>query len=261
MSQRPTILLSGASRGLGAETAVAAAQLGANLILTARNQAGLEQTAQRVTTASPDCQVTLIAGDLAQTGFCADLAKQVGESHSELAGMILNAGMVEPVGLVDTLEVGDWERAMQVNVIAPFCLAKHCLPLLKKSGGRLISVGTGATSLPIASWSAYCSSKSALLMLTKVIAVENPEITSFSFVPGVVDTAMQRSIREKKDAMPADMAAYFANLHSSGQLEPPEVPARALAWCTLNAPSGWTGQELSYDHPELVAKVRQAFAT
>ncbi len=81
-----------------------------------------------------------------------------------------------------------------------------------------------------------------------------------SFAPGVVDTAMQQTIREKKDVMPAELATYFSNLHTSGQLEPPEVPARALAWCALRAPAEWSGLELSYSQPELVSEVKAAFA-
>lgn len=258
MSQRPIILISGASRGLGAEAAVAAAQLGADLILTARSQEGLEETAGRVKTGTPECQVTVVSGDLASSSFCAELAKRAGEKP--LAGLVLNAAMIEPVGLVHTLDDEQWEKAIQVNLNAPFRLAKYCLPLLKKSKGRLITLGTGASATPIASWGAYCTSKCGLKMLTNVIAVENPDIVSMSFGPGVVDTAMQGTIREKKDVMPSELAEYFSGLHSSGQLEPPEVPARGLAWCALHAPAQWTGCELSYDNPELVAQVKKAFA-
>lgn len=256
MPEKPTLLISGASRGLGAETAVAAAQLGADLVLTARNEEGLTATAERVASIAPDTSVKLVPGDLASPDFCAKLAETLG---GRLAGLVLNAAMIEPVGSVVSLDADVWEKALNVNLMAPFRLAKHCLPALKQSGGRLITVGTGASTQPLASWSAYCSSKAGLLMLTRVIAVENPDITAISVRPGVVDTAMQCTIREHKDAMPADLAAYFQNIHDTGQLEPPEVPGRAIAWCALQAPRDWSGLEVSYSQPEVATPVKAAF--
>ena len=258
MSDRPTILISGASRGLGAETALAAAQLGANLILTARSQDGLENTAGKIREAEYPVEVTLLAGDLSNGAFCSDLTRKVPEA-GPLHGVVLNAAQIEPIGMVEDLDEEEWLRCVQLNLGSPFLVAKRLLPALSQTQGRLITVGTGAATQPIPSWSAYCASKAALLMLMRVIAVEKPEITSFSFAPGVVNTAMQQNIRDRKEMMPAQLAEYFSELHKSGQLEPPEVPGRALAWCALNAPPEWTGQEVVYSDPGLVTQVRAAF--
>jgi NAD(P)-dependent dehydrogenase (short-subunit alcohol dehydrogenase family) len=260
MSQQPTILISGASRGLGAETAVAAAQLGANLVLTARSQEGLENTARRIGEAGHQGQITLIAGDLCLNEFCRELADQVTEA-GPLHAVILNAARIEPIGAVEDIDGEDWLRCIHLNLGSPFLLAKKLLPALTETQGRLITIGTGAATQPIPSWSAYCASKAALLMLTRVIAGEKPEITAFSFAPGVVNTGMQQNIRDRKEMMPAQLAEYFSELHSTGQLEPPEVPARALAWCAIHAPREWTGQEILYSDSMLVDKVRAAFKT
>lgn len=258
MSKRPTILISGASRGLGAETAVAAAQLGANLVLTARSREGLENTARRIADEGYEVEVSLHDGDLSDSAFCASLAAEAAKVDS-LEAVVLNAAQIEPIGSVEDLDEEEWLRCVQLNLGAPLRLAKHLLPTLSQSGGRLITIGTGAATSPIPSWSAYCASKAGLLMLMRVISVEKPEITTFSFAPGVVNTAMQQNIRDRKEMMPAQLAEYFSNLHTSGQLEPPEVPGRALAWCALHAPKEWTGQEVVYSDPGLVAQVRAAF--
>lgn len=258
MSQPSTILISGASRGIGAEAAVAAAQLGANLILTARSEEGLKSTAQRIAELEKEVQVTLIPGDLSDAKYCESLVKQVTEA-GPLDSLVLNAARIEPIGSVEDLDEEEWLKCIQLNLASPFRLAKHFLPALTKSQGRLITIGTGAATQPIPSWSAYCSSKAALLMLTRVIAAEKPEITSFSFAPGVVNTAMQQNIRDRKEMMPQQLAEYFSGLHQGGQLEPPEVPGRALAWCALNAPKEWTGTEVQYNDPSLAEQVRKAF--
>ena len=258
MSERPTILISGASRGLGAETALAAAQLGADLFLTARSQEGLENTAEKIREAEFEVKVTLVAGDLSSGDFCSELTSRVSQA-GPLHAAVLNAAQIEPIGMVEDLDEEEWLRCVQLNLGSPFLVAKRLLPALTQTQGRLITVGTGAATQPIPSWSAYCASKAALLMLMRVISVEKPDITSFSFAPGVVNTAMQQNIRDRKEMMPAQLAEYFSTLHSTGQLEPPEVPGRALAWCALNAPREWTGQEVIYSDPGLVAQVRAAF--
>lgn len=260
MSQRPKILISGASRGLGAETAVAAALLGADLVLTARNQEGLEQTAARVTEIRPELKVEIHAGDLADNDFCQDLATRLGEQEGQLDAVVLNAAQIEPIGPLASTDDASWTKAIELNLLAPSRLARRLLPLLVESQGRLVTLGTGASSAPLASWSAYCCSKAALLMLTRVIAVENPSITSLSFSPGVVDTVMQKTIRERHEMMPSDLAGYFQTLHAQGQLLPPEVPGRAIAWCALYAPHEWTGTEVATTDAALAERVRAAFA-
>ena len=256
MSTRPTLLISGASRGLGAEAALAAAQLGADLLLTARSQDGLESTAERVSKLVPEAKVQIIAGDLANAAFCQKLADT---APSDLAGLILNAGLIDPIGPTDHVDEEAWVKAMEVNMVAPFRLARRLIPTLRSNRGHFVTVGTGAATQPIASWGAYCASKAALLMLTRIVAAENPDIVSFNFIPGVVNTTMQQTIRERKESMPADLAEYFGSLHDTGQLEPPEVPGRALAWAALKAPKAWTGQEVNYSMPELANEVRRAF--
>lgn len=255
----PKILISGASRGLGAEAAVAAAKLGANLILTARSESGLKATAARIAEQDSDIEVSCHPGDLSDGKFCCELVARIKEM-GRLDAVILNAARVEPIGPVEHTDEEEWLQCVTLNLGAPFRLAKNLLPILTESQGRLITIGTGAATQPIASWSAYCASKAALLMLMRVIAAEKPEVTAFSFMPGVVNTAMQQTIRDRRSLMPAQLAEYFSQLHQTGQLEPPEVPGRALAWCALNAPKEWSGSEVLYSDPALVEKVRSAFS-
>jgi NAD(P)-dependent dehydrogenase (short-subunit alcohol dehydrogenase family) len=256
MSGRAKVLISGASRGLGAETAVAAAQLGADLVLTARNLEGLQKTAARVRAVNPELSVEVHAGDLADNAFCQELA---GRFEGGLDSLILNAAMVEPIGPLDRTDDAQWTQAIELNLLAPARLARRLLPALVKSQGRLITVGTGAATSPISSWSAYCASKAGLLMLTRVIALEYPQITALSLSPGVVDTVMQQTIRERHQLMPSELANYFQNLHAGGQLVPPQIPGRALAWVALHAPREWSGFDVQASDPELVQRLQGAF--
>ena len=258
MSQKPTVLISGASRGLGAETACAVATLGADLILTARSSEGLEKTAARVKAINPSLSVELHAGDLVDSNFCQSLGQAM-VARGGVDAVILNAAQVEPIGSLIHTDDAQWSKAIELNLVAPARLARQLLPALIQKGGRLVTVGTGAAVSPIPSWSAYCTSKAGLLMLTRVIAAECPEVTSLSFSPGVLDTVMQQTIREKHEMMPSQLAEYFQGLHTSGNLVAPHIPGQALAWLALNAPREWTGQEMNAGDPQFMEVVRGAY--
>ncbi len=259
MSQRPTVLISGASRGLGAETACAVATLGADLVLTARNLEGLEKTATRVKKIDSSLSVELHAGDLVDSDFCQRLGQAM-VARGGVDAVVLNAAQVEPIGGLIHTDDAEWSKAIELNLIAPARLARRLLPALIQKKGRLVTVGTGAAVSPIPSWSAYCSSKAGLLMLTRVIAAECPEVTALSFSPGVLDTVMQQTIREKHEMMPSQLSEYFQGLHSSGSLVAPQIPGQALAWLALNAPHDWTGQELNAGDPQFMQVVGSAFS-
>lgn len=258
MHQRQKVLVSGASRGMGAETAVAVAQLGGDLILTARNEEGLAKTAARIERLGLGTQVHLCPGNLVLNTFCEELSGRV-DDLGGIDALLLNAAQVEPIGPLDRTEDSTWTEAIELNLLAPSRLARRLLPGLVKNRGRLITVGTGASTSPIPSWSAYCASKAALLMLTRVLAAEYPEVTSLSISPGVVDTVMQRTIRERHQLMPSQLADYFQGLHAQGQLVHPQVPGRVLAWVALYAQSSWSGTELNAADPALMDKVSEAF--
>ncbi len=109
-------------------------------------------------------------------------------------------------------------------------------------------------------WSAYCASKAGLLHLTRVLATEEPEVTAVSLRPGVVDTRMQAQIRQSEPgAMPPSSKERFENLKEEGELEPPEVPARAIAWLVLHAPEEWSGEFIEYDELRVAEPARALF--
>jgi NAD(P)-dependent dehydrogenase (short-subunit alcohol dehydrogenase family) len=85
-------------------------------------------------------------------------------------------------------------------------------------------------------------------MITSVLAIEEPAITAVAVRPGVVDTEMQAVIRrDGKTGMPQPDHQRFVQYHETGQLLPPEQPARALITLALHAPPEWSGEFLSWD--------------
>jgi NAD(P)-dependent dehydrogenase (short-subunit alcohol dehydrogenase family) len=250
MSDHPVILVTGASRGIGAAVARWLAAAGAGVALVARSSEKLDVVAGQITRLG-GTPLTL-AGDIASAGFCARAVAQTQATFGRLDALVNNAGIFEPVAFTADAEPDAWQRAVAVNLLGPFYLSRAALPALRKRQGRIVNVSSGAATRALPAAGAYCATKAALNHLTRVLAAEEPDVTAVAVRPGVVDTEMQRLIRRKGPAvMPAEQAAFYRDLKTDGRLEPPRVPARSIAWLALRAPSEWSGKFLNYDDPEL----------
>jgi NAD(P)-dependent dehydrogenase (short-subunit alcohol dehydrogenase family) len=115
-----------------------------------------------------------------------------------------------------------------------------------------VNVSSGAATMALETVSAYCTGKAALNHFTRILAVEETEVTALTVRPGMVDTAMQAVLRNEADnAMSASQIAYYRQLKERGELEPPEIPARAIAWLALYAPREFSGKFLDYNDPRI----------
>ncbi len=133
--------------------------------------------------------------------------------------LINNAGWLGEVKPIGELQSENIQRINDINITAPFILINSFLSQLKSFGGKktIINISSGAAQYPIKSWGGYCASKAAIDMFSRVIKEEHPEIGVMSIAPGVVDTAMQKTIRE----VPAEHfedSARFHDMYDSGEL-------------------------------------------
>lgn len=244
------LIVTGASRGLGAATAVEAARRGASVLLAARSEVDLHH--QVVTIQAGGGRAHPVVADLARPEDCRRVVEEALDRFGRIDGLVNNAGVLEPIGRIRDADPGSWHRNWEVNLLAPLILTREALPALRRARGRVVNVSSGAAVHPIAGWAAYCQAKAALNMLTAVLAVEEPEITALAIRPGVVDTGMQGVIRETGDqGMDPEEHRRFLEFHSTGELLRPSDPGRVLAALALEAPPAWTGRFLSWDAPEI----------
>lgn len=108
---------------------------------------------------------------------------------------------------------------------------------------------SGAATAAYSTWGAYGSSKAALNHLALTLSVEEPDVTTVSIRPGVVDTEMQRQLREvHHTAMEKQDADRFFTLHKEGKILKPEQPGNVMARLVLDAPKEISGKFLTYVH-------------
>ncbi len=250
--QKPVILLSGASRGLGAATAKEAARRGANLVINARDSARLEKVAEEARKLGAD--VLTVAGDIGGEATARQMAEKAAEHFGRIDAVIHNAGIIQPLAPIAKAKAEEWLYNWRVNLLGGVMLVSAALPLLRKAQGRAVLVSSGAAIHPYPAWGAYCSAKAALNHFVAVLAVEEPLITAVAFRPGIVDTDMQAVIREKgAEVMPPELHQRFLEYKREGRLAPPEEVAAPLVAVAMRAPRAWSGKFVAYYSAEVQA--------
>ncbi len=254
----PVVIVTGASRGLGAAVARWLALAGSAVTLVARSREKLEGIAAEISRLGG--RPLICPADVSDFNSCRRAVDSTLDHFGRIDALVNNAGIVQPLARVADADPDEWRRNIEVNLLAPFYLAQAALSELRRRNGRIVNVSSGAANLALETVSAYCTAKAALNHFTRVLAAEEKDVTSLAVRPGVVDTNMQAVLRnESGNAMPAEQIAYYRQLKEQGELEPPEVPARSIAWLALHAPHEFSGQFLDYDDPRISRPARDLF--
>lgn len=182
-----TVVITGGSEGVGAATARAFANAGANLVLAARGKKKLERIAEEL---REKTRVEIFAMDVADSDACASLFKKAQFEFGSIHVLVNNAGYHQR-GPVEAVEADDLGRMIDVNLKAPIILTRLAIPYLKESGGgAIINVGSlaGRTALPGAA--TYCASKAGLRVFTYALGdeVSDKNIKLAVVSPGPIDT-------------------------------------------------------------------------
>ncbi len=246
----PVIIVTGASKGLGAAIADVACDHGASVVLAARTGPELEMLAQQISLRGG--RAISVVGDISRFEDCQRIVERAVQAFGKIDVLVNNAGTIEPLGPVADLHHTDWSHHMAVNLFGPVMMCQLALPYLRQTGGRVINVTSHAAEISLPGASAYSSSKAALNRFSKTLALEEPAVTVILFIPGEVDTAMQAVIREKgKGKTDSGTHQFFMDLHEQGKLLPPKTAATAAVGLALKAPIQWSGEIFEWDDEQV----------
>lgn len=227
-----SVLVTGASRGIGAATARLFAAQGAKLGLAGRPSDALRAVAA-------ETGATLLACDVADFAQVDAAVQAMVTAHGRLDVLINNAGLIDPIAPLSQADPADWARQIDVNLTGVFHGMRAALPVMLAQGaGTILTVGSGAAYNPLDGWSGYCASKAGAIMLTRAAHLEAGEtVRVLSLSPGTVATDMQAAIRDS-GINPVSQLDWSAHV-------PADWPARALLWMCSTDADAFRGAEVS----------------
>ena len=240
-----TIILTGASHGIGRSLAPMLASRGTHLVLNARGAGPLEEAAAECRRAGREAVVRTVAGDASEASVAERLVAEALEvgGPAGFFGLIHAAAVFEPGPLLWELEVERFRDIFGSNVFATFQLARFVLPALRaRREGLIVIFGSGAAFKVQAGIAAYGAAKAAEEHLARHIAAEAPEITTFIFRPGIVDTRLQEQARESTGGASEEIRGLFRSWKEKGKLLAPGVSAARLVEIIEEGPRKYHGQ-------------------
>ncbi|WP_405232511.1 SDR family oxidoreductase [Lentisalinibacter salinarum] len=224
-----TALVTGASRGIGEATARYLGRRGVNVVLAARSGDAIERIAAEIREAGGSA----IAQATDVTDFAA-VEQAVSRAVDEFGGLdilVNNAGTIDPIARIAESDPAAWGRVVDINVKGVYHGLRAALPVMLEAGrGTIVNLSSGAATSALEGWSHYCSTKAAVLSLTRCAHREYGDegIRVVGLSPGTVATEMQTSIRES-GINPVSKMPWSAHI-------PPEWVAQAIAF--LCGPEG-----------------------
>ncbi len=240
-----TVLITGASRGIGAEAGRVFAAAGANVALVARSRTQIDALA-----AALGDKALALACDVSDFTQVEQAVAGCVDRFGGVDVLIGNAGVIDPISHLAQANPVSWGQAIDINLKGVFHGMRAVLPEMRAAGGgTVLTVSSGAASNPVEAWSHYCASKAGAKMLTECLHLEEAHngIRALGLSPGTVATDMQRAIKT-------------SGINPVSQLDwddhiPADWPARALLWmCSADADE-FLGTEISLRREDIRGRV------
>lgn len=240
-----TVIITGASRGIGEAAAEVFAEAGAKVGLLARSEGAITEIAKRIgaNAMAATCDVSDYAS---LEGAIRSIEKAFGATEV----LINNAGAVEPISHLASADPEGWSKVIDINLKGVFYGMRAVLPaMIERGSGTILTVSSGAAHGPVEAWSHYCSSKAGAAMLTRCADKETQEagIRSMGLSPGTVATQMQKEIK-------ASGINPVSQLDWSDHI-PAEWPAKALLWMCSPDADEFVGTEISLRDEDIRRRV------
>ncbi len=194
-------IVTGGAQGNGRALAIGLAQYGAKVAVTDVNEAGARDTAEAISKAGG--QVFSAALEVTDRDQCFAVCAQIREKLGAASILINNAGIVRRGYVTDDHFHKDWNDTFSVNVHGCMNMVSACLPDLKETKGRIVSLGSIMSFVSGPRSVAYSSTKGAILQMTKALAIElaPKNIRVNGIAPGVIATPMTEVTRADPQAI------------------------------------------------------------
>lgn len=237
-----TVIITGASSGIGEAAAFLFAAEGANVVLGARRQGELERIAAQVT--KDGGNAAFLAGDVTDETYPIALTALAQEEFGGLDGAFNNAGVMGEMGPVEKMNARNWNAVIAANLTGAFFSAKAQVPALKaRGGGSLVFTGSfvGVSNGGMPGMGAYAASKAGLVGLVQSLASDLAAegIRVNALLPGGTRTAMAGD--------DPGTHSFIAGLHPMKRMAAPAEIAQAALFLLSDRASFMTGAPMAVD--------------
>ena len=233
-----TVIVTGASRGIGEATARHFAAHGAHVVLAARDAAGIGKIVEDLSARGASvCGWPTDVADAAQVRTLVD-ATLAETGRIDL--LVNNAGVIDPIARLGDSDPAAWGHVVDVNLKGVYHALRYVLPVMaQQGGGTVVNISSGAATSALEGWSHYCATKAAVLSLTRVADREyrTQGVRVIGLSPGTVATRMQEQIRAS-GLNPVSQLDWSAHI-------PAVWVAQAIEWLTTAAADDWRGADFS----------------
>ena len=231
-----TVIITGASRGIGEAAARHMATLGANVVLAARSRDDIDRIAGEITAAGGSA--IAVPCDVADPAAVKALVEAAVTRFGRLDVLVNNAGLIDPIARLADSDPEAWGRVVDVNLKGVYYGLRYAIPAMT-GGGTVVNISSGAAINALEGWSHYCATKAGVLMLTKAADLEYRAagIRVIGLSPGTVATQMQREIKAS-GLNPISQMDFARHI-------PPEWVALALAYLCGDGGDAYRGTDFS----------------
>jgi len=237
-------IVTGGARGIGLAIATELTKNGAKVVICSRTQSDLDNALKQLNTTGS--QGAGMLGDVSKISDC----KFSLTNYGKINILVNNAGVYGPIGPLETLDLPEWEKALDVNLLSMVILSHQIIPLMTKQGGgkiiNLCGAGIGGkNTLP--RFSLYFTSKMAVAGLTEVLAAEvaNKNIQINCILPGAVNTYFNKYlINQGPEKAGKSIYQNALKLKKEGGASP-KLAAKLVAFLSSHQANHITGRLLS----------------
>jgi NAD(P)-dependent dehydrogenase (short-subunit alcohol dehydrogenase family) len=251
MHNERTIIVTGASGGIGREIALTLLEEGANVALAARGD-GIEETAA---IADAGDRALPVRTDVTTESSVEDLIDRTAAEFGGLDGVVNNAGIAGPTAPVTEVKAEDWDHTMTVNARGPFLLVKHAAPLLVESDrASVVNISSISGKRPLEDRTPYVASKMAVIGLTRTLAFElgDDDVTVNAVCPGAtsgprIDDVIEKQAQRRGLSYEEAREVVFTDDAALGELVESEDVAETVSFLLGPEARRITGQDINVD--------------
>lgn len=193
------VIVTGASKGIGKELAIALAKAGANVALIARNEEDLNALTKELKKIGSDAYA--VSMDLTKVEGIPSGIKKIHDYYGKIDILVNNAGTNIAVPAIEVSE-SDWDRVLDINLKSAFFISKSVAEyMIPRNKGKIINMSSQMALVGYYKRAAYSSSKGGLMQMTKALAIEwaSHNINVNSVAPTFIETPMTKPMFEQED--------------------------------------------------------------